>query len=82
MEAPSLNVLTIRKIAAAKGYTVERTVTLKQRPYVQILDAKGRAIEGAKTGNGFSLSEAKRRLEAMPDLVSGSTNPRAVRSKG
>ena len=62
-----LNVLTIRKIAAAKGFTVERTVTLKQRPFVQIYDRKGRALAGATTGNGFSLAQAKRLLEAMPD---------------
>ena len=62
-----LNVLAIRKIAAAKGCTVERTATLKQRSYVEIYDAKGRAIEGARRVTGFSLSEAKRRLEAMPD---------------
>ncbi len=62
-----LNVLAIRKIAVAKGCTVQRTVTLKQRPFVQIYDAKGRAIDGGKTGNGFSLAQAKRLLEAMPD---------------
>lgn len=62
-----INVLAIRKIATAKGCTVERTVTLKHRRFVQIYDAKGMAIEGAKTGNGFSLAAAKRLLEAMPD---------------
>jgi len=67
MEAPSLNVLTIRKLAYRKGCTVERTATIKQRFYVQIWDAKGRAVDGASRGTGFSLSEAKRRLEAMPD---------------
>ena len=67
MEAPSLNVLTIRKLAYRKGCKVERTATIKQRFYAKIWDAKGRAIEGASRGTGFSLAEAKRRLEAMPD---------------
>ena len=71
-----LNVLTIRKIASAKGYTVERTVTRKQRPFVQIYDGKGGAIEGAKTGNGFSLTQAKRLLEAMPDRGAGPSRKR------
>jgi hypothetical protein len=64
MEAPSLNVLAIKKIAHRKGCTVERTVTLKQRPYMQIYDAQGRKVEG---GMALTLTAAKRLLEAMPD---------------
>ena len=67
MQAPSLNVLAIRKIAYRKGCSVERTATIKQRPYVQIWDANGRVVEGATRGTGFTLTEAKRTLEAMPD---------------
>jgi hypothetical protein len=67
MEPPSLNVLAIRKIAFRKGCTVERTVTLKQRPYVQIYDAKGRKVDGGNGGMALTLTAAKRLLEAMPD---------------
>jgi ribosomal protein L7/L12 len=62
-----LNVLAIKKIAYRKGCTAERTATIKHRHYVQIFDAKGRAIDGARRGVGFGLLEAKRLLEAMPD---------------
>ncbi len=67
MEAPSLNVLAIRKLAHLKGYRVERTATVKDRRYVAIYDAKGTAVDGASRGVGFTLAEAKRLLEAMPD---------------
>lgn len=63
-----LNVLAIKKLAAAKGCTAERTVTVSYKHYVALYDAKGAAIDGAKRGVGFSLAEAKRRLEAMPDV--------------
>lgn len=63
-----LNVLAIKKIARRKGCTVERTVTLKQKPYVRVYDAKGRAVEPpGRAGMALTLSAAKRLLEAMPD---------------
>ena len=46
---------------------MERTATIKQWFYVQIWDAKGRVVDGVSRGTGFSLSEAKRPLEGMPD---------------
>ncbi len=67
MNPPSLNVLAIKKIAHRKGCTVERTATIKDRRYVAIYDAMGKAVDGASRGVGFSLTEAKRLLEAMPD---------------
>ena len=85
-ESQFLNVLAIKKIAYRKGCTAERTATIRYRHYVQLWDPKGRVIEGAKRGTGFSLAEAKRTLEAMPDRggkrhPAGSMNPRAVRTK-
>jgi hypothetical protein len=67
MNPPALNVFTIQKLAYRKGYRVERTATVKERRYVAIYNAKGRAVDGAARGVGFSLAEAKRLLEAMPD---------------
>ena len=65
MESPSLNVLAIKKIAHRKGCTVERTVTLKSRPYVRIYDAKGRAVDGpGREGMALTLTAAKQLLEA------------------
>ena len=84
-EPQFLNVLAIKKIAYRKGCVAERTATIRYRHYVQIWDAKGRVIDGARPGTGFSLAEAKRTLEAMPDrrnsAAPGSMNPRAVRTK-
>jgi hypothetical protein len=69
MDMPALNVLTIQKIAYRKGYKVERTATIKERRYVAIYDVAGRALDGASRGVGFTLAEAKRLLEALPDRV-------------
>jgi hypothetical protein len=67
MNPPALNVLAVRKLAHRKGYKVERTATVNDRRYVAIYDAKGTAVDGASRGVGFTLAEAKRLLEAMPD---------------
>jgi hypothetical protein len=71
MDMPALNVFTIQKLAYRKGFKVERTATIKDRRYVAIYDAKGRAVDGAARGVGFTLAEAKRLLEAMPDRAEG-----------
>jgi hypothetical protein len=62
-----LNVLAIKKLAVAKGCRAERMATVSYRHYVALYDAQGKPIDGAKRGVGFSLAEAKRTLEAMPD---------------
>ena len=64
-----LNVLAIKKIAFRKGCTAERTATIKHRHFVQLFDGKGRVIEGATRGVGFSLIQAKR--TARGDARSG-----------
>ena len=62
-----LNVLEIKKLAFRKGFTAERTTTVSGKPYVRLTDPKGRAIDCEKRSIGFSLVEAKRHLEALPD---------------
>jgi hypothetical protein len=68
MDSPSLNILTVQKLAYRKGFKVERTATIKERRYVAIYDAVGHPVDGAKLDVGFSLREAKRLLEALPDV--------------
>ena len=63
-----LNILAIKKIAVRKGCTAERTATIKYKHYVRLIDPNGEEIEGTR-GVGPGLVEAKRRLEAMPDLA-------------
>ena len=74
-----LNVLAIKKIVVRKGCMVFRTATIKYRHYVQLHDAKGQVIDGATRGVGFSLLQAKRTLEALPDLKP--SKPRVVDRK-
>ena len=62
-----LNVLEIKKLAHRKGCIVERTTTVSGKPYVRLTDPKGREIDCARRDIGFSLIEAKRHLEALPD---------------
>ncbi len=62
-----LNVLAIKKLAVQKGCTAERTATIKHKHYVRLTGPDGEDIEGAR-GVGLGLLEAKRLLEAMPDL--------------
>jgi hypothetical protein len=66
-----LNVLAIKKIAFRKGCSAERTATIKYKHYVPLTGPDGTEIEGAR-GVGLGLHEAKRRLEAMPDLAKSS----------
>jgi hypothetical protein len=62
-----LNVLEIKKLAYRKGCVAERTMTISGKPYVRLTDPKGREIDCARRDIGFSLIEAKRHLEALPD---------------
>jgi len=62
-----LNVLVIKKIAVRKGCTAEGTATIKHRHYVRLTGPDGEDLQGTR-GVGLGLLEAKRRLEAMPDL--------------
>ena len=70
-----LNVLMIKKLAAAKGCTAERTATIEYKHYVRLTGPNGEEIEGTR-GVGLGLLEAKRRLEGMPDAVPGKTKGR------
>jgi hypothetical protein len=72
-----LNVLSIKKLAVAKGCTAVRTATISFKHYVALTGPDGATISGSKRGVGFSLAEAKRRLQAMPDLT-----PSVVDRKG
>ena len=74
-----LNVLAIKKIAFRKGCTAERTATIKYKHYVRLTGPDGAEIVGTR-GVGLGLHEAKRRLEAMPDLAP--SKPRVVDRKG
>jgi hypothetical protein len=65
-----LNVLAIKKIAVRKGCTAERTATIKHKHYVRLIGPDGEEIESTR-GVGLGLHEAKRRLEAIPDLAPG-----------
>jgi len=65
-----LNVFTIKKLAVAKGCTAERTATIKHRHFVRVTGPDGLDLQGAR-GVGLGLLEAKRRLEAMPNLAPG-----------
>ena len=62
-----LNVLAIKKIAVRKGCTAERTATIKHKHYVRVTGPDGVDMQGTR-GVGLGLLEAKRRLEAMPDV--------------
>jgi hypothetical protein len=73
-----LNVLAIKKIAVRKGCTAERTATIKYKHYVQVTGPDGVDMQGTR-GVGLGLLEAKRRLEAMPDLKP--SRPRVVDRK-
>jgi len=73
-----LNVLTIKKIAFRKGCTAERTATIKHKHYVRVTGPDGVDMQGTR-GVGLGLLEAKRRLEAMPDLEP--SKPRVVDRK-
>ena len=57
----------IKKLAYRKGCVAERTMTVSGKPYVRLTDPKGREIDCARRDIGFSLIEAKRHLEALPD---------------
>ena len=65
-----LNVLAIKKIAVRKGCTAERTATIKYKHYVRLTGPDGVDMQGTR-GVGLGLLEAKRRLEAIPDLAPG-----------
>ena len=71
-----LNVLAIKKIAVRKGCTAERTATIKYKHYVRVTGPDGVDMEGTR-GVGLGLHEAKRRLEAMPDLQTGKLRRRS-----
>ena len=62
-----LNVLEIKKLAFRKGYAAERTTTVSGKNYVRLTDPRGREIDCDKRSIGFTLIEAKRHLEALPD---------------
>ena len=62
-----LNVLTIKKIAVRKGCSAERTATIKYKHYVRVTGPDGEDLPATR-GVGLGLLEAKRRLEAMPDV--------------
>jgi hypothetical protein len=64
-----LNVLAIKKLALAKGCTAERTATIKYKHYVRLIGPDGGDIPRVR-GVGLGLTEAKRKLEAMPDRFS------------
>jgi hypothetical protein len=61
-----LNVLALKKLAYWKGCGVERTATIGGKNFVRLTDPKGQVMD-APRGVGFSLLEAKRHLEALPD---------------
>jgi len=42
-------------------------MTVRGKPYVRLTDPRGREIDCSKHDVGFSLIEAKRHLEALPD---------------
>ena len=73
------NVLFIKKIAFRKGCTAERTATIKYKHYVRLTGPDGAEVVGTR-GVGLGLHEAKRRLEAMPDVTP--SKPRVVDRKG
>ena len=83
-----LNVLEIKKLAYRKGCAAERTTTVSGKPlttvsgkpYVRLTDTKGREIDCARRDIGFSLIEAKRHLEALPDHSRGQRGKAANRS--
>jgi len=62
-----LNVLEIKKLAFRKGCIAERTITVSGRNYVRLTDPEGQEIDCDKRNVGFSLIEANRHLEALPD---------------
>jgi hypothetical protein len=76
-----LNVLSIKKLALAKGCTAERTATIKHKHYVRLTGPDGADIPSAR-GLGHGLAEAKRKLEAMPDLPTRKVEGSSARNRG
>jgi hypothetical protein len=76
-QAQPLSPFIIRKLAGRKGLTVDSVMKGKGgMRFVSLADGKsGAVIENPGKYRGFTLAEAKRYLEQLPDRSrSGSTN--------
>jgi hypothetical protein len=72
-----ISVHEVRKIAARKGYTIERNGTVKNVTYVRLTGPDGVEVE-APGVRGMTLAAANRLLEQLPD----SEPPRPKRRRG
>jgi hypothetical protein len=70
--APVLNPFLIRKLAGRKGFIVDTIQTGKGgRRFVRLLDGRSGASIETPRMFGFTLAEAKRFLDQLPDRSPG-----------
>jgi len=66
--SPALNPFLIRKLAGRKGLIVDSVRKgLGGRRIIRLADAKGSPIENPTRAFGFTLYDAKRFLDQLPD---------------
>jgi hypothetical protein len=75
------SVFELQKLANQKGMAAEKTVRISGRAFVKLFDATGREIDGAKRMTGFSLIEAQRILEVLPDRAPAAKSSQVKNSR-